>query len=48
MNEQSPTLEELFVLADKGGKKRYHRLTSQEFEDYRIRLDLPCVWPEIC
>lgn len=29
------TLEELFGLADKVGRKRYHRLTSQDFEDYR-------------
>lgn len=35
MSEQSPTIEELFALADKVGKKRYHRLTSQDFEDYR-------------
>ncbi|MEN8446884.1 MAG: HNH endonuclease signature motif containing protein [Cyanobacteria bacterium J06555_13] len=35
MSERSPNIEELFALADKVGKKRYHRLTSQDFEDYR-------------
>ena len=29
------TLQELFKLADKVGKKRYNKLTSQDFEDYR-------------
>ncbi|MEM1255169.1 MAG: HNH endonuclease [Cyanobacteria bacterium P01_H01_bin.21] len=29
------TLQELFKMADKVGKKRYHRLTSQDLEDYR-------------
>jgi hypothetical protein len=28
-------LSELFQLANKAGNKRYHRLTSQDFEDYR-------------
>ncbi|MGD1895644.1 MAG: HNH endonuclease [Phormidesmis sp.] len=33
--ENSPkTLEELFAAADKVGKKRYHRLTQQDFTDY--------------
>ncbi|MEM9162233.1 MAG: HNH endonuclease [Cyanobacteria bacterium P01_D01_bin.44] len=35
MDTQDKTLQELFALADKVGKKRYHRLTSQDFEDYR-------------
>jgi len=29
------SLEALFKQADKIGKKRYHRLTAQDFEDYR-------------
>ncbi|HEY9881261.1 MAG TPA: HNH endonuclease signature motif containing protein [Leptolyngbyaceae cyanobacterium] len=29
------SLEDLFKLADKFGKRRYHRLTRQDFEDYR-------------
>jgi len=28
-------LEELFKLADKTGKKRYHKLTRQDFVDYK-------------
>ena len=35
MSKQPHTLEELFFWADKVGKKRYNRLTSQDFEDYR-------------
>lgn len=35
MKKPSQTLKELFDLADKVGKKRYNRLTSQDFEDYR-------------
>lgn len=35
MEKPSQTLKELFTLADKVGKKRYHRLTSQDLEDYR-------------
>lgn len=31
----SPNLEQLFKLADKIGKKQYHKLTPQDFEDYR-------------
>lgn len=33
MEDQS--LEELFRLANKVGKRRYHRLTAADFEDYR-------------
>lgn len=29
------SLKELFAQADKIGKKRYHRLTQQDFDDYR-------------
>lgn len=39
MEKSSQTLEELFTLADRVGKKRYHRLTTQDFEDYR-KFDL--------
>lgn len=39
MEESSQTLEELFALADKVGKQRYNRLTTQDFEDYR-KFDL--------
>lgn len=38
MAADDKTLEELFQLADKVGKKRYHKLTPQDFEDYR-KLD---------
>ncbi len=35
MNLETKELEELFKLANKIGKKRYHRLTQQDFENYR-------------
>lgn len=35
MNLENKELKELFKLADKVGKKRYHKLTQQDFEDYR-------------
>ena len=35
MNLNDKTLKELFALADEIGKKRYHKLTHQDFEDYR-------------
>ncbi|MEM8612010.1 MAG: HNH endonuclease signature motif containing protein [Cyanobacteria bacterium P01_H01_bin.105] len=35
MADDEKNLEELFKVADKIGKKRYHKLTSQDFEDYR-------------
>ena len=35
MDIDDKTLQELFSLADKIGKKRYHRLTRQDFDDYR-------------
>lgn len=35
MNLEENKLEELFELADKIGKKRYHKLTAQDFEDYQ-------------
>ncbi|UJB72329.1 HNH endonuclease (plasmid) [Acaryochloris sp. 'Moss Beach'] len=36
MNDnQETTLEELFTLADKAGKRRYHKLTNDDFKDYR-------------
>ena len=35
MNLEDKKLEDLFKLADKIGKKRYHKLTDQDFEDYR-------------
>jgi 5-methylcytosine-specific restriction endonuclease McrA len=35
VNLEDKELEELFKLADKIGKKRYHKLTRQDFEDYR-------------
>ena len=35
MAANDKTLEELFNLADKVGRKRYNKLTSQDFEDYR-------------
>ncbi|VEP17426.1 HNH endonuclease [Hyella patelloides LEGE 07179] len=33
-NIEKKNLPELFKLANKIGKKRYHRLTAQDFEDY--------------
>ncbi|MBE9136362.1 HNH endonuclease [Nodosilinea sp. LEGE 07088] len=30
-----PTLEDLFTRANKVGNRRYHKLTQQDFEDYR-------------
>ena len=35
MNIENKGLEELFTLADKVGNKRYHKLTQEDFEDYR-------------
>lgn len=35
MTDDDKTLQQLFSLADKVGKKRYNKLTSQDFEDYR-------------
>lgn len=35
MDLDGKELENLFKQADQIGKKRYHRLTSQDFEDYR-------------
>jgi len=35
MDLEDKNLEDLFKLADKIGKKRYHKLTQQDFEDYR-------------
>ncbi|MBD2099561.1 HNH endonuclease [Leptolyngbya sp. FACHB-261] len=35
MNLEGKELGELFRLADEIGGKRYHRLTPQDFEDYR-------------
>jgi hypothetical protein len=35
MNLEDRELKELFSLADKIGKKRYHKLTEQDFENYR-------------
>ncbi|NER83842.1 MAG: HNH endonuclease [Leptolyngbya sp. SIO1D8] len=35
MDSNLTSLEELFKLADKVGKKRYNRLTQKDFEDYR-------------
>lgn len=35
MTNDDKNLEELFALADKVGKKRYHKLTQKDFEDYR-------------
>lgn len=35
MDLNDKQLEELFALADEIGGKRYHRLTHQDFEDYR-------------
>ena len=35
MNLEDKELKKLFELADKIGKRRYHKLTSQDFENYR-------------
>ncbi|MGB7441150.1 MAG: hypothetical protein WA919_08795 [Coleofasciculaceae cyanobacterium] len=35
MNFHDKNLEDLFKLANQVGKKRYHKLTHQDFEDYR-------------
>lgn len=35
MNLGNKELKDLFKLADKIGKKRYHKLTQKDFEDYR-------------
>ena len=35
MDLENKKLEELFELADKIGKQRYHRLTDQDLEDYK-------------
>jgi 5-methylcytosine-specific restriction endonuclease McrA len=35
MNLEDKNLEKLFELANKIGNKRYHKLTAQDFEDYR-------------
>lgn len=35
MDFEETELRQLFKLADKIGKKRYHRLTAQDFEDYK-------------
>lgn len=35
MDLEHKNLEDLFKLADKVGRKRYHKLTHQDFEDYR-------------
>ncbi len=35
MSQEDRSLEELFKYADRIGKKRYHKLTAQDFEDYR-------------
>ncbi|OUC13431.1 MAG: HNH endonuclease [Alkalinema sp. CACIAM 70d] len=35
MDLENKQLHELFELADKIGKQRYHKLTQQDFEDYR-------------
>lgn len=34
MSDRDPSLEKLFKQADKVGKKRYHRLTTADFENY--------------
>jgi 5-methylcytosine-specific restriction endonuclease McrA len=34
-NYNQTSLEKIFKLADKIGKKRYHKLTKQDLEDYR-------------
>jgi hypothetical protein len=33
--KEDKTLQELFRLADKVGNRRYHKLTQQDFEEYR-------------
>ena len=33
--KEDKTLQELFKLADKVGRRRYHKLTQKDFEDYR-------------
>lgn len=35
MDLENKQLHELFELADQIGKQRYHKLTQQDFEDYR-------------
>ncbi len=35
MEIENNPLEELFIQADQIGKKRYHRLTTKDFENYR-------------
>ena len=35
MNYQDKELDELFKLANKIGNRRYHKLTEQDFENYR-------------
>ena len=35
MTGDDKTLQELFALADQVGKKRYHKLTGKDFEDYQ-------------
>ncbi|MFM6279250.1 MAG: HNH endonuclease, partial [Dolichospermum sp.] len=35
MSLENKDIGELFKLADKIGKKRYHRLTEQDFDNYR-------------
>ncbi|MCG8367601.1 MAG: HNH endonuclease [Pseudanabaenales cyanobacterium] len=35
MDTDDKMLQELFALADKVGKKQYHKLTSQDFDNYR-------------
>lgn len=35
MDFENKELQELFKLADKIGKQRYHKLTRQDFEDYK-------------
>jgi 5-methylcytosine-specific restriction endonuclease McrA len=35
MNLQDQELQELFKLADRIGKKGYHKLTQKDFEDYK-------------
>lgn len=35
MNFENKELKDLFELANRVGNKRYHRLTRQDFEDYR-------------
>lgn len=35
VTESDKTLQELFKLANKVGNRRYHKLTQQDFDDYR-------------